>query len=167
MNNDPQNEGQVSKKARGGSLLKFQLSPTLSNFIKPASKKPAIDIAKNPLDPNGSDPWKDESRFNSVATRKEPRELTFSWLQLIIRCVFSFFRGKKGGKSFLSRGRKKDWRTREREILRKGLDRWLLASTRARLASKMSWWRGRIKEERGEGGTSRKPLRVLVSHLQI
>lgn len=75
--------------------------------------------------------------------RKRPRELTFSWLQLIIRCVFSFF--PAGG-----RGRKKDWgRERETEILRKGLDRWLLASTRARLTSKMGWWRGRIKEERG------------------
>lgn len=97
---------------------------TLSNFIQPASKKPAIDIAKNPLDSNGSDPWKDESRFNSAATRKESRELTFSWLQLIIRCVFSFFRGKKGGKSFLSRGeeRLEDERERERSSAKGSTD---------------------------------------------
>ena len=80
--------------------------------------------------------------------------------------AYSPFFEAGGGEKFSFEGEKERLED-EREILRKELDRWLLASTRARLASKMSWWRGRIKEERGEGGTSRKPLRVLVSHLQI
>lgn len=63
-----------------------------------------------------------------------------------------FQRGGREGKVFARKGERKiGERERERERVYKGLDRWLLASTRARLASKMSWWwwRGRIKEERG------------------
>lgn len=45
--------------------------------------------------------------------RKRPRELTFSWLQLIIRCVFSFF--PAGGREKFSRGGERKIGGRERE----------------------------------------------------
>lgn len=62
--------------------------------------------------------------------------------------AYSPFFQQEGGKSFLE-GEKERLRTRERDRDPPQRARWLLASTRARLTSKMGWWRGRIKEERG------------------